>query len=298
MKQPSIIRGMKYQIKEETTLLAALAVMSPQSSKTTLRSWLSLGRVTVDGEPVKLGAELLAVGQEVALGVRPRFLRNEVKIYYEDKDIIVVEKPSGLLSVATAFEKGETMHAYLKEQYENTVYVVHRLDQETSGVMLFALSAPACDQLKITFEQHDIERIYYAIVEGKVEKDEGTWESYLYEDPNYFVRKTDDPEKGRLATTHYSVRDRSKNYTALNLKLQTGRKNQIRVHCNDAGHPVVGDKKYGATSDPIKRLCLHAQYLAFLHPITKKEMKFESVLPEVFKKVMPKQETLRYKKHF
>lgn len=281
---------MKYIAVEDLNLLEALTRLAPESSKTTLRSWLKDGRITVNAETIKLAAFRVKKGQEVELGTRQRFTKNGIKIYYEDRHIVVVEKPDGLLSVSTAFQKNETLHAYLKERYHpQPVYVVHRLDQDTSGVMLFALSEEARDKLKLTFEKHDIERGYYAIVEGKpVEQDSGTWQSYVYEDDNYVVHNTPDPEKGSLAVTHFEVHNKSRRYTALILKLETGRKNQIRVHCQTAGNPVVGDKKYGASTSPIKRLCLHAFLLAFQHPITQKPMRFESPIPESFTRLIPK----------
>lgn len=268
------------------TLLEALMQLSPNSSKTTLRSWLKEGRVTVAGQVKKLATMMVHAGQEVALGVRPKFVKEgKLRIHYEDQHLIVIEKPAGLLSVATHFEKEDTAHALLKEKYSRPVYVVHRLDQDTSGVMLFALSERARDQLKLLFEKHDIERAYTAIVEGHLETHSGTWQSYLREDDLYVVRSTTDTEDSKLAITHFKVISTSKHYTALQLTLETGRKNQIRVHCQDAGHSVVGDKKYGAASDSIHRLCLHAHLLAFLHPITKQKMRFESPVPQAFQKL-------------
>lgn len=279
---------MKYVTLAPQTLLEALAKLSPESSKTTLRSWLKDGRVAVDGHIAKIATTLIKEGQEITLGSRSRFIKGGVQLHYEDSHLVVVEKPSGLLSVATAFEKGETVHAILKEHYHpRKVFVVHRLDQDTSGIMLFALSEQSRDQLKVIFEEHNIERAYSAIVEGHVEPQQGTWQSYVYEDDHYVVHSTTDTEKGRLAITHYVVAVTSKRYTALLLKLETGRKNQIRVHCQDAGFPIVGDKKYGASSSPIKRLCLHAHLLAFLHPITQQKMRFESEVPEAFYRLVP-----------
>lgn len=257
--------------------------MSAGSSKTTLRSWLKQGRVSVDGKIVKKGDIIVGKGEEIAVGRRKQKIEMGIEILYKDGHIVVVNKPKGLLSVATAFEKGNTLHVFLKKRFRpKKVFVVHRLDQDTSGVMIFALSVRARDKLKSMFKKHTIERAYVAIVEGKMKHKQGTWKSYLYEDENYVVHSIHDPKKGRLSITHYEVIDVSKRYTKLNLKLKTGRKNQIRVHCKDAGHPVVGDKKYGAKTNPIKRLGLHAYLLTFVHPITQKKMRFESPVPESF----------------
>ena len=209
-----------------------------------------------------------------------------IKIYYEDKHIVVIEKPTGLLSVATDFEMEETAHAILKNHCRpKRVFIVHRLDQDASGVMLFALSEEARDALKLVFEAHDIQRNYAAVVEGSFDLSNGKWESYVYEDANYVVHSSQDPTRGKLAVTHYKVKHASRKYTWLDLTLETGRKNQIRVHCKDAGHPIVGDKKYGAVSNPVKRLCLHAHVLAFDHPVTHQKMHFESPVPESFKQL-------------
>lgn len=275
---------MKYRAESDLTLFEALGHLSPESSKTTLRSWLKEGRVTVDGEIAKTANLIVTKGQEVALGARPRFAKGGLRIIYEDRHLVVIDKPAGLLSVATQFEKGETAHGMLKSHYKpKRVFVVHRLDQDTSGVMLFALSEEARDALKALFEQHDIERSYTAIVEGPVNPPTGTWQSYLYEDETYTVHSTPHENEGQLAITHYEVIGVHKRNTTLKLTLETGRKNQIRVHCQDAGHPIIGDRKYGAKTNPIRRLGLHAHLLAFRHPITKQQMRFESPVPESFK---------------
>jgi len=273
--------------QESKSLLEVLASLSPESSKTTLRSWLKDGRITVDGQIVKQGNVVVEKGQKVALGAKVQLMGGGIQIIYEDKHFVAIEKPQGLLSVATAFEKGDTAHGILKKYYHpRKVYVVHRLDQDTSGVMLFALSEEGYEGLKKLFEVHSIERSYCAVVEKRLDPPSGTWESHLYEDSQYVVHSTDDPTFGRIAITHYSTRKSTPRYSLLDLKLETGRKNQIRVHCNDHGHPVVGDKKYGASSDPIHRLCLHAQLIAFKHPVTHKEMRFESPPPPSFERLV------------
>jgi tRNA pseudouridine32 synthase/23S rRNA pseudouridine746 synthase/23S rRNA pseudouridine1911/1915/1917 synthase len=278
---------MKIRSSIDQTLLEVLAELSPESSKTSQRSWIKEGRITVDGQVIKSPTAIIHAGQEVALGVRPKLIEEgKLRILYEDRHLVVIEKPTGLLSVATNFEKAETAHALLKKKYSHKVFVVHRLDQDTSGVMLFALNETARDQLKLLFEKHEIVRSYTAIVEGHLETRSGTWQSYLREDENYVVYSTPETENSQLATTHYTVLSSSKRYTKLELNLETGRKNQIRVHCQDAGHPVAGDTKYGAQTNPIHRLCLHAHLLTFIHPITKQKMRFESPLPPIFQKIV------------
>lgn len=278
---------MKLQLDNDQTLLEALAVLSPDSSKTTLRSWLKEGRVYVDGIVEKLGSKLIKKHQIVTLGAKAAPVINGLRILYEDSHLIIIDKPSGLLSVAAAFEKGKTAHAILKNHYRpRKVYVVHRIDQDTSGVMLFAFSEKAYEMLKKTFAEHDIVREYIAVVEGHLSQAQGVWESYLYEDDNYVVHETSDPNCGRLAMTHYEVLQENKLYSLVKFTLETGRKNQIRVQCKAAGHSIVGDLKYGAVRNPVRRLCLHARRLAFKHPITGKEMHFETELPKEFKKLI------------
>lgn len=279
---------MKYIAQSDLTLLETLVQMFPTSSKNTLRSWIQEGRIEVDQRTAKQASFKVLKNQCVTVGQRKKMLRPGIPIVYEDHDLIVVDKPSGLLSVASLFEKGETMHALLKEHYHpRKVFVVHRLDQDTSGVMVFALNQESCDELKVLFEMHAIERAYTAIVEGELCPSTGTWQSYQYEDSQYRVHETSDKTKGRLAITHYRTLASSKRYSLLEMQLETGRKNQIRVHCQSAGHPIVGDKKYGAQSNPLKRLCLHAHLLAFQHPFNKKSMRFESPIPEEFNRLIP-----------
>jgi len=278
---------MKYKATKNTTLLEALAIIAPDCSKTTLRCWLKNERVEVDGVVQKIAGTNIRADQEIIVHDKAKLTEaGDIRIIYEDQHIIAIEKPSGMLSVATAFETTKTAHSFLKKHFRpKKIYVVHRLDQDTSGVMIFALSEEAYIELKKMFELHLLERAYTAIIEGRLHDLRGTWESYLIEDDNYVVRETDDETEGRLAITHYDVMKTSKNYSALSLHLETGRKNQIRVHCQNAGYPIVGDKKYGSRINPIKRLCLHAHLLAFEHPITRKKMRFESPVPEEFKKL-------------
>lgn len=269
------------------TLLDALGQLAPESSKTTQRSWVKEGRALVDNEVIKLNTTTVYPGQVVSIGSKLKFVEGDVNILYEDKWMVVIDKPEGLLSVSTAFEKGVTAHAILKRNYGNgQIYVVHRIDQDTSGVMIFAKTEEARDLFKLMFEKHELERAYTAIIEGSLESSSGTWQSYLYEDEAYCVHETTDPHEGRLAITHYAQLGRGRRYAWLELRLETGRKNQIRVHCQSAGHPIVGDKKYGAKTNALKRLGLHAHLLAFLHPVTKKKMHFTSPLPESFKRIM------------
>lgn len=277
---------MKYTANKQASLLEILHEMAPDSSKNTLRSWLQSGRVTIDNQRTERANIEVLPGQEVQVGPKVSFIRGSIRILHEDDDIVVLEKPEGLLSVATDFENRATVHAMLKRQFHHRrVYPVHRLDRETSGVMMFAYSEQARDQIKSQFEKHTVDKTYFAIVEKEMALGKGTWESYLEEDDFYYVKSTNDSQSGKLAITHYDVLKTYKNRSLLRLKPQTGRKNQLRVHCSEAGHPIVGDKKYGAHTNPIKRVCLHAEKISFEHPSSGRRMVFSTPVPEVFSKI-------------
>ncbi len=274
--------------QKEGVLIDFLTLLSPLSSKTTLRSWVKEGRILVNGALANRADMPIFPGQKIELGKKIELIGNRLRVVYQDSHLIAIEKPAGLLSVSTAFQKTDTAHAMLKRHFSpRKIFVVHRLDQDTSGVMLFALSDEGYRGLKRCFAAHDIERTYIAIVEGKPDKEKGTWESYLAEDPLYRVYSTSDPNEGELAITHYEVIGETATNARLKLKLETGKKNQIRVHCQDHGTPIVGDKKYGAVTDPLNRLCLHAAFLGLDHPITSKPLKFVSPPPLGFDRLAP-----------
>lgn len=265
------------------SLIQRLKELYPDSSSTRLKEWIAEGRVLVEGRPVTQANFLPPLDASITLKTRERRIEGGITILYEDAHLVAIEKPSGLLSVAAAFTQEKTAHAFLKDFYRpRTVEVVHRLDQDTSGVMLFALSQKGCDGLKALLEAHDIERVYYALVEGTPSPLSGTWQSYLAEDAQYFVKSVENSLLGKLATTHYRVLASRGGYSWLELRLETGRKNQIRVHAQEAGHSVVGDKKYGSHHNPLKRLCLHAHLFACIHPVTGKPLRFISPPPESF----------------
>lgn len=265
-------------------LLERVQSLAPDSTKTTLRSWIKQGRVTVDGKPITQASFVVEEGQEVKLLPKPKFTdRGNVKILYEDNFLVILDKPEGVLSVKAAFEEDNTLHKFIKETYgKRKVRVVHRLDQGTSGTIIFALEETTYQALKKMFEKHTIDRRYTAILEGNIDDQEGTWESYLWQDEAYVMHSTTNPTEGKHAITHFKVLQKSKYYSLVECKLDTGRKNQIRVHASDAGHPIAGDTKYGAKRNPINRMALHAHSINFLHPITKKNISVSAPLPESF----------------
>lgn len=268
---------------EEETLLSFLEKKYPESSKTTLRKMINEGRVLIGGIVARSAQDLVSDPARVKILSKRDYLEGDVKLLYRDNDIAVVEKPPGLLSVATDNKSKETLHGILKKHFSKArVYPVHRLDQDTSGLLVFALNEKARDVLKKEFEKREPKRRYVAVVEGNIEDDKGIWRSYLTEGGHFTVRETDNEEEGKLAVTHYKVALRGNKTTLIELKLETGRKNQIRVHCQAAGVSVVGDKKYGAKTNPFRRLMLHAFELTITHPTTGKKMVFESIVPEEF----------------
>lgn len=236
----------------------------------------------VEGRVVRLANHPVQAGESVEIGPKVQFLRGDIRLLYEDADLVVIVKPEGLLSVATDFET-HSAHAILKERKEAIVYPVQRLDRETSGVMVFAYTQRAREGLQEQFQAHSIDRTYSGIVEGILQEKKGSWQSYLIEDPDYFVRSAN---QGKLSITHYEVIRETRKLSLVRFKLETGRKNQIRVHCSEAGHPLAGDEKYGAKTNPAKRLCLHASRLGFMHPASGKKMQFEIPMPDSFYKMM------------
>ena len=210
-----------------------------------------------------------------------------LSILYEDRDILVVDKMSGLLTVSNEKVRENTAY-YLLNEYvrkgnqksRNRVFIVHRLDRDASGVIVFAKSEVAKRYLQE--EWHGFKKTYYAVVHGALGEKEGVITSYLAENRAYKVYSVDDPEKGKLARTGYKVLRESKKYSLLEIDLVTGKKNQIRVHLSEKGCPVVGDKKYGKKEMGIKRLALHAASITIVHPYTKEKMTFRTKVPDYF----------------
>lgn len=260
-------------------------------SRTDVKTWLRYGHLKVDGVISSQFDTPVAPGQWVELNVTRPFVvfrHHRLQLVYEDDDVIVVNKSYGLLSVATKSRfKEETafsiVREYLKRQNpENKLYVVHRLDRDTSGLMMFAKNEEAQETLRHNWNNMVLARTYVAVVEGYVADNEGYVKSYLAENKEYVVYSTDNPEEGRLAVTNYKVLRRGNGYSLMEFSLDTGRKNQIRVHCKDMGHSIAGDRKYGAKSSPLHRLALHARTLRFAHPVTRKDMSFETPVPSKF----------------
>ncbi len=263
-------------------------------SKTKAKQLVKYGAVTIDDQVATRPDQPLLPGLEVCVRTEQE-MREQAKecpgltIVYEDEDIIVIDKPAGLLTIATENEKRKTafylLSNYLKERSDSTterIFIVHRLDQGTSGLLVFAKNEAAKQILQDQWEQAD--KRYSAVVEGVPSKKEGQIVSMLSESKAlrvYTVR--DQSEEGKEARTNYKVVQASDAYALLDITLLTGRKNQIRVHMADLGHPISGDKKYGAKANPLRRMALHAYYLSFPHPtIPGKRMEFEIKIPGKF----------------
>jgi 23S rRNA pseudouridine1911/1915/1917 synthase len=270
------------------TILELLQARHPGASKTTLRAMLRHGRVTLDGRPVVRPDQAVAAGQEIEISpARAPAPEPPCRILYRDVHLLAVEKPPGLLSVARDPVADDTFYRRINDWLRDAsagrerVFIVHRLDREASGIMLFALSQPIQESLQRNWAT--TEKFYWALVEGRPPEDEGTLRSWLREDRTHRVRSVPRGPGARLAITHYRVRERGRGRTLLEVGLETGRKNQIRVQLADAGCPIVGDRKYGARTDPIHRLGLHACRLAFTHPVTGERIRLRLPLPSAFR---------------
>lgn len=213
--------------------------------------------------------------------------KDKLNIVYEDKNYIVVDKPSGLLTVSTEKEKENTLFhkvlTYLKQKNKNNkVFIVHRLDKETSGLVLFVKNEKLKNLLQKDWDNLVKLREYIAIVEGKPREKEECLKNYLVEDKTLKVHETKNNKIGKLAITKYKVITSIDKYSLLRIEIKTGRKNQIRVQLSNIGNPIIGDKKYNSKSNPIHRMGLHANKLIIINPITKKEMIFETDVPNDF----------------
>jgi len=277
---------------EPIPLLDALAQLYPDSSRTTLRQMLQNGRVRVNGDTEKDAKRVVDPDEilEVIARSDQRVLPPGIAILHEDRDVIVILKSQGLLTVATEREREATaqayLNAYLGSAGEDRVQVVHRLDRDTSGVLVFAKNFFARERLKEQFMIHSVERIYVAIIEGAIDPPEGTIESNLFEQRDLKMVSVDVHPDAKHAVTHYRTIAVKGPFSMLEVTLETGRKNQIRAHLAEAGHPVAGDKMYGAKTNPLGRLGLHAKLLGFDHPTSGKHLVFTAALPKSFRDVL------------
>ena len=276
-------------VTKPAALLAYLFEAWPEAKKKTVREWLKFGSVAVNGKVITQFDHALKPGDTVlirakGLAAPETKLAGGIRIRHEDEEIIVIDKPAGLLSIASPSEEEKTAYAFLTNHVRQgnprgreRVWIVHRLDRETSGLMVLAKTEAAKVALQTGWDS--VVKKYFAVVEGAPPSDAGTFESWLDESNPLKVYAGASGPDAREAITHYRVTKKGKSTTLVELTLQTGRRHQIRVQLTEAGCPIVGDKKYGAQTNPIKRIALHATALRFVHPANGKEMSFQSPLP-------------------
>ncbi|SEL92900.1 23S rRNA pseudouridine1911/1915/1917 synthase [Syntrophus gentianae] len=289
---------MKTTINKSTTLIEFLTEQFPDSPRTRIKKLLQHGNIRCNNKTVTLHSYELAAGDVVEINTHGGTAAKAAlpfPVLFEDQHIIVVEKPVGIVTSSTdgSMSVQGIISEFLKGQTKGKMRasVVHRLDKEVSGVLLLAKSHLAMNRIKEKWKE--TEKRYYALVEGKPEKSAGTIESWLVEDHSQKVHSTHESSKAKFSITHYRTIQQVNQYTLLDVNLETGRKNQIRVHLSDIRCPIVGDRKYGASAEYVRRIRLHAYYLSFPHPITGERITIESPMPKEFLSIKDRDEKYR-----
>ncbi|MCM1477855.1 MAG: RluA family pseudouridine synthase, partial [Bacteroides sp.] len=257
--KPEVVKELP--VPAPTTLMEHLMASLPDAKRTKIKQYLAHNQVAVNGRPVRQFNHPITSADSVKINFTHEFkvfYNRRLKIVYEDNDIIVVNKGYGLLSMGNEKKSDGTAYSILKEYVKwsdpkNKIFIVHRLDRDTSGLMMFAKTMEAKERMQHNWNNMVINRTYVAVVEGEVTPPDGTVRSYLVENSQYEVYSTDDPAKGRLAVTRYKTLQGNGKFSLMEVELDTGRKNQIRVHFKDLGHPISGDRKYGAEASPLHR---------------------------------------------
>ena len=283
-------------VVEQPAPLLEFLLAHVNQSRTKIKATLQGQGIKVNGKTVTQFDIPLEKGMKVSVSKTKRnqhaFKSRYVKIVYEDKWLIVVEKNTGILSMAAAHStlnvKSVLDDYFHKCRQKCTAHVVHRLDRDTSGLMVYAKDIDTEQILEHNWHNIVYDRRYVAVLSGEMESDEGTIQNWLKDNKAYITYSSPVDNGGKYAITHFHVLDRTTEHSLVEFKLETGRKNQIRVHAADMGHPVCGDTKYGNGDDPLHRLCLHAWPLCFTHPITGQRMEFETPLPTPFRKLFKK----------
>lgn len=286
-------RPTNYSVKSDCTVQEFFERQMKGKSRTAQRQLLSKGAVRIGRRQLKKLDDVILAGSVITIEPRPEpqfIMPPGLNIVYEDDWILVVNKDAGLLTIATENEKERTafsyLSAYLKFYDRNAkVFIVHRIDRWTSGLLIFAKDERAQSILRTNWDEMVLSRQYVAVVEGRMERTEGTITTWMDEDPKTTRMFVCRPGTGKRAVTHYRLIDEVPGLSLIELELETGRKNQIRVHMRHIGHAVAGDQKYGAHIDPIGRLCLHARQIEFEHPMTGQIMNFETPIPPEFTKL-------------
>ena len=282
------------RVTEPAELMQFLLAKMGGMSRNSVKSLLSHRQVMVNGKVTTLFNTALKAGDTVLISSARgniELTHPKLKIIFEDQYLIVVEKKEGLLTVTTGKSDETTAFSILKNYVkkaspQNRIYVVHRLDRETSGVIMFAKTREIQLALQENWHRVITRRVYVALVEGKVEKPEDTIVTWLTENEKSLkIHSSKVDNGGQQAVTHYRTIKSNDKFSLLEVELETGRKNQIRVHMQDIGHPIVGDKKYGSEVSPIGRVGLHARVLAFIHPMSLENVTFETHVPKTFTSV-------------
>ncbi len=277
-------------VDESSELMRFLLAKLRHKNRDNIKSYLRFKQVLVDGKTVTQYNYPLKPGQQIEI-VSERIPREKqyhgITILFEDRHLVVIDKHAGMLSMATDREKEKTAYGMLsahvkKTDPANKIFIVHRLDRETSGLMVFAKSEKVQRLLQESWQTDVRERTYIAVVEGEPAPKAGVFTSYLRESKALIVYSSSDPGEGDKAVTAYETLKTNGDFTLLRIDPETGRKNQIRVHMKELGHSIVGDKKYGSGLNPVGRMCLHAMVLAFKHPVTGEELRFETEIPRKF----------------
>jgi 23S rRNA pseudouridine1911/1915/1917 synthase len=282
----------KHTVKQPSILIDFLSSEYPQTSKTKLKKWIENGRVMVNEHPAGLYAHKLREGDLVQItdgGSTSKSIPFD--ILYEDQHIIAIDKPAGIATVATDNQPCifRLMSALIKaEKGANKVFLVHRLDKEASGVLIFAKSRAAMEIIKDNWHKND--KKYLAVVDGNIQPEQGTIRSYLREGALQMVYECKPGEEGKLAVTHFRLQQTVGKYSLVEVSIESGRKHQIRVHLSSIGFPIVGDTKYGKPDGFKRRLRLHAYWLTIEHPFTKETLTIQSKLPKGFIKIEPQNE--------
>lgn len=276
-------------VKENAPLLEYL-INNVSESRSKLKATLQGRGIAVNGKMVTQFDYQLKAGDKIIISRHKKqnqFKSRYVKIVYEDRWLVVVEKNIGILSMAAGHSslnvKSVLDDYFLKSRQKCRAHVVHRLDRDTSGLMVYAKDIETEQILEHNWHQIVYDRRYVAVVSGEMEQDNGTIANWLKDNKAYITYSSPTDNGGKYAVTHFQVLNRTTEHSLVEYKLETGRKNQIRVHSADMGHPVCGDVKYGNGDDPLHRLCLHAYMLCFTHPITGEPMEFSTPIPTAFR---------------
>jgi len=288
---------MKKIVKQEGSLAGILLQEFRDASKTSVKNLISHGCIKVNGKMVTNPTAIIISGDTVEYTKRKKSqtkIKAPFPVLFEDEGILVAEKPPGILTIGEQGAGGTSFYKiilnYISERSKGKerIFIVHRLDREVSGLVVFAKSEKIQQKLKENWKQS--KKLYYALVEGHPREQTGTIKTWLADGKGQKVISVRHQEGAKLAITHYKILDKTDHFTLLEVQLETGRKNQIRVHLSEMGCPVVGDRRYGADDRFERRIRLHAFYLSFPHPVTGRNAEFKSKMPKSFLVLKPENE--------